>query len=110
MLAPVNSDVMFSRNTNKENEKIAKIKRVLLAAHDLIPEQVKESDYGFNRDAFWGLFQLGEYLLAMEELDGVIDDNPSPGQEFWDHLITAAETMGHVTSKMRYEYIKSHTT
>ncbi|MFT5220495.1 MAG: hypothetical protein ACI9LO_000807 [Planctomycetota bacterium] len=55
-------------------------------------------------------FSFKEYLLAMEELDSVVEDNPDPGPDFWGHLITAAKIVGHVTNLNRYEHIRSFKT
>ncbi len=81
-----------------------------MAAHNMIPANAKETDYGFNRNSFHSHLKLNELLLAMEELDGVIEDNQNLGVKFWDHLITASKLLGHEPSTRRYVHIKSLTT
>jgi hypothetical protein len=73
----------------------AKIEKELMAAHRLLPENVIESDNGYRAEDFLAYIAANELLLAMEELDGVIEDNPNPGKEFWTHLINAAKLMKH---------------
>ena len=74
-------------------EKWETIERELRAAYRLLPENIVESDYGYRESDFLSFIEANELLLAMEELDGVIENNPSPGREFWKHLLKAAELM-----------------
>lgn len=89
-------------------EKWKSIEQELMAAYQLLPEDVVESDNGYREDDFLSYIEANELLLAMEELDGVIEDNQSPGKEFWTHLINAAKLMNH-NHAIRYESIRSAT-
>ena len=86
----------------------AAIERELMAAYRLLPEDVIESGNGYREKDFLSYIDANELLLAMEELDGVIEDNPSPGKEFWSHLINAAKLMNH-NHAIKYESIRSAT-
>lgn len=89
-------------------EKLRSIEAELLAAHALLPKDTKESDNGYRKSVFTSYIQANELLLAMEELDGVIEDNPNPSREFWSHLITAARLMDH-SHATKYESIQAAT-
>ena len=82
----------------------------LMSAYAQINQPIFESDPGFIQKHFDSYLQSNEYLLAMEELDSIIDENPDPGIEFWNHMIAAAKILGHTPSLKRYEHIKSLTT
>ena len=90
-------------------EKWVKIESELMAAFNLLPECIVESDNGYRKADFISFLEANELLLAMEELDGVIEDNPNPGREFWEHLLKAAKLMGHLHAN-RYESILASTT
>ena len=90
-------------------EKWEAISKELRAAFALLPTSVVESDNGFRKSDFLSFIEANELLLAMEELDGVIEDNPNPGAEFWEHLLNAANLMGHLHAN-RYKSILSSTT
>lgn len=90
-------------------EKWEKINIELRAAFNLLPENTIESDNGFRKSDFLSFLEANELLLAMEELDGVIEDNPNPGVEFWEHLLKAANLMGHLHAN-RYASILASTT
>lgn len=90
-------------------EKWEKIEVELRAAYGLLPENVVESDNGYRESDFLAFIEANELLLAMEELDGVIEDNPNPGSEFWEHLLAAADLMGHLHAN-RYQSILASTT
>ena len=92
-----------------QEAKWGKIEAELKAAYDLLPEDVTESDIGFRKSDFFYFMEATELLLAMEELDGVIEDNPSPGEQFWLHLLNAANLMGHLHAN-RYKSILASTT
>ncbi len=77
-------------------EKWALIEAELMAAFELLPRNTVESDNGYRKEDFFGYINANELLLAMEELDGVIEDNPSPSKEFWYHLISASKLMGNI--------------
>jgi hypothetical protein len=89
-------------------EKWSAIRAELLAAKALLPEDIIESDNGYREADFNAHLEANELLLAMEELDGIIEDNPSPSREFWSHLISAAKLMGHPHAD-RYESIQAAT-
>lgn len=89
-------------------EKWSSIEKELMAAYELLPRSVVESDEGYRKEDFLSYIKANELLLAMEELDGVIEDNQSPSKEFWEHLIKAAKIMGH-SHVTRYEFICSST-
>ena len=84
------------------------IKADLIAAFELLPSNTIESDNGYRKEDFLDYIDANELLLAMEELDGVIEDNSSPSKEFWLHLISASKLMGnkHLT---KYESILNAT-
>tara|TARA_R110000764_G_scaffold113964_2_gene201067 strand:+ start:177 stop:461 length:285 start_codon:yes stop_codon:yes gene_type:complete len=90
-------------------ERWGRIEKELKAAFSLLPENVVESDNGYRESDFLSFLEANEMLLAMEELDGVIEDNPNPGREFWEHLLKAASLMGHLHAN-RYESILASTT
>lgn len=71
-------------------EKWKKIEIELKVAFSLLPENIVESDNGYRESDFVAFLEANELLLAMEELDGVLEDNPTPGREFWEHLLKAA--------------------
>lgn len=89
-------------------EKWSLIEKELMAAYKLLPRVVVESDEGYRKEDFLSYIKAKELLLAMEELDGVIEDNKSPCEKFWDHLIEAAKIMEH-PHVTRYESIRSAT-
>ncbi|EIU7005203.1 hypothetical protein L5163_004595 [Vibrio parahaemolyticus] len=86
-----------------------KIEAELMAAYALLPKTTIESDNGYRKIDFFDYIAANELLLAMEELDGVIEDNPSPSKQFWNHLIQAANLMGHSHAD-RYKSIQSAAT
>jgi len=92
----------------EDNHTTKEIHAQIMAAYQLLPENVIESDDGFRKDDFLEYISSGNLLMAMEELDGVILDNPSPSKIFWTHLINAAEMMGH-NHRYRYESIRGAT-
>ncbi|MCG7495619.1 hypothetical protein MHO82_01930 [Vibrio sp. Of7-15] len=51
-----------------------------MAAYELLPETTIESDNGYRKNDFFDYIAANELLLAMEELDGVIEDNPIPSK------------------------------
>ena len=75
------------------------IKAELMAAFELLPSNTIESDNEYRKEDFLDYINANELLLAMEELDGVIEDNPSPSKKFWMHLISASKLMSdkHLT-------------
>ncbi|EOB3604643.1 TPA: hypothetical protein I7680_20920 [Vibrio vulnificus] len=89
-------------------EKWALIEAELMAAFELLPSNTVESDNGYRKDDFLDYINANELLLAMEELDGVIEDNPSPSKEFWHHLISASKLMGNI-HLIKYESILNAT-
>ncbi|WP_219079148.1 hypothetical protein [Vibrio parahaemolyticus] len=87
-------------------ERWQKIEAELMAAYALLPETTIESDNGYRKIEFLITLPQMKLLLAMEELDGVIEDNPIPSKQFWNHLIQAANMMGHSHAD-RYKSIRS---
>lgn len=71
------------------------IKAALIAAFEQLPDTVVESDNGYCKAVFLDYFNSNQLLLAMEELDGVIEDNSSPSKAFWQHLSKAAGLMNN---------------
>jgi hypothetical protein len=69
------------------------IEKELRSAWSLLPVGLVESAEGYCEADFLQYLNNNEYLLAMEELDGVIEDNTSPSRQFWVHLISADELM-----------------
>ena len=90
-------------------EKWEKIEIGLRAAFSLLPENIVESDNGYRESNFLAFFEANELLLAMEELDGVIENNPNPGKVLWEHLLKAASLMEHLHAN-RYKSILASTT
>lgn len=90
-------------------EKWERIEVELRTAFSLLPMNVVESDDGFRMSDFLSFLEAKELLLAMEELDGVVEDNPNPGRNFWEHLLNAANLMGHLHAN-RYRSILASTT
>ncbi|WP_394225117.1 hypothetical protein [Pseudoalteromonas spongiae] len=78
----------------------------LFAAYKLLPTEIKESDFGYCEEDFLEYLSVNELRLAMEELDGVIEDNKSPGRLFWEHLIKAATLMNRPEHAKKYEQYK----
>ncbi len=70
-----------------------KIQEELLSAQKLLPKNVVESDFGYRESDFRMFIDANELGLAIDELDGVMEDNPNPGREFWTHMIIAAKLM-----------------
>jgi len=81
-----------------------KLENELWAACRLLPAETMESKEGYDSHYFLACMKKSEYVCAMEELEGVIGDNQSPGKAFWLHLITAAELLNH-PHVTRYESI-----
>ncbi|MCB5227381.1 hypothetical protein JAO78_011200 [Alishewanella sp. 16-MA] len=79
-----------------------------MAAFELLPSNTIESDNGYRKGDFLDYINANELLLAMEELDGVIEDNPSPSKEFWVRLISASKLMGN-KHLVKYESILNAT-
>ena len=92
-----------------EMDKKEQITSLLWAAYKLIPTDVIQTPDGYDEDYFLECMKRNELLFAMEELDGVIVENKSPGTQFWLYLIEAAKLMnhGHVD---RYKSILESTT
>lgn len=88
------------------NQKWKLISDELIAAHKLLPSDVNESDFGYSEEDFLQYLAVNELRLAMEELDGVMENNPSPGSVFWEHLIKAANLMNKPEHVEKYENIK----
>ena len=80
------------------------IESELKAARALLPVGLVESAEGYCEEDFLEYLNNKEYLLAMEELDGVIEDNASPSKQFWVHLIKADSLMDNRHSE-RYKFI-----
>jgi len=89
-------------------ERWSLIEAELIAAFALLPDATIESDSGYRKEDFLDYIGANELLLAMEELDGVIEDNPSPSKEFWQHLIKASQLMD-VKHLEKYESILNAT-
>ena len=83
-------------------QKWKEIEEQLLRAFAVLPEDTKESDFGYRKRDFLEYLNHNELRLAMEELDGVIEDNPPPEKEFWQYLYNAAEIMGKVKRMQKY--------
>ncbi len=71
------------------------IEAELWAAYKLIPITTLQTPDGYDEKYFLECMEKHHYLFAMEELDGVIVENRSPGKQFWLHLIEAAKLMKH---------------
>lgn len=67
-------------NKYDSSERWQKIEAELMAAYELLPETTIESDNGYRKNDFFDYIAANELLLAMEELDGVIEDNPIPSK------------------------------
>lgn len=78
----------------------------LLAAYNLLPIGVIESDFGYSKEDFLQYLSVNELRLAMEELDGVMENNTNPGVVFWEHMINAASLMNRVEHITKYEQYK----
>ena len=88
------------------DEKKEKIETELMQAYQLLPRDLVESDNGYREACFLSYIKANELLLAMEELDGVVEDNVSPCKIFWTHLINAANLMQH-SHVVRYKSIRA---
>jgi hypothetical protein len=82
------------------------IESELMCAYALLPQGIIESGDGYCEEDFLTYISHNELLMAMEELDGVIVDNPPPKKQFWTHLIQADNIMKHGHSD-RYKSIRS---
>ena len=82
------------------------ISEELLAAYKLLPSGIKESDFGYREEEFLQYLSVNELRLAMEELDGVMENNTSPGTLFWEHMIKAASLMNRPEHATKYEQFK----
>jgi hypothetical protein len=82
------------------------ISEELLAAYKLLPSKVKESDFGYSQEDFLQYLSVNELGLAMEELDGVMENNTNPGVLFWEHMIKAAILMNDSEHASKYEQYK----
>ena len=99
---------MFKNLFMSKQKKWEAIEKELMAAYHMLPNDIIESDNGYRKEIFKSYIKANELLFAMEELDGVIEDNKSPGCECWTHLINAAKLMKHLHIH-RYESIRSST-
>jgi hypothetical protein len=79
------------------------ISEELLAAYKLLPVGIIESDFGYSEEDFLQYLSVNELGLAMEELDGVMENNSSPGTLFWEHMIKAADLMNRSEHATKYE-------
>jgi hypothetical protein len=82
------------------------ISEELLAAYKLLPSDIKESDLGYSEEDFLQYLSVNELRLAMEELDGVMENNLSPGTCFWKHMIKAENLMNRSEHATKYEQFK----
>ena len=78
----------------------------LLAAYNILPSTILESDFGYSKEDFLQYLSINELRLAMEELDGVMVNNITPGELFWDHMIKAATLMDRSEHIVKYEQFK----
>ena len=78
----------------------------LLAAYKLLPSTVKQSDFGYSEEDFLQYLSVNELKLAMEELDGVMENNTNPGSLFWEHMINAASLMNRSEYVVKYGHFK----
>ncbi|MBH0059226.1 hypothetical protein I6F65_19990 [Pseudoalteromonas sp. SWXJZ94C] len=78
----------------------------LLAAYTLLPSSIIESDFGYCEEDFLEYLSVNELRLAMEELDGVMVNNISPGVKFWKHMLKAASLMKCTEHYKKYERYK----
>jgi len=81
------------------------VSRTLTEASKFLPETTVQSEHGYSKHDFDDYLASNELQLAMDELSGVIEDNPSPGAEFWSLLIDAAKSMKLVSEVERYQAI-----
>lgn len=81
------------------------VTQYLTEAHNMLGSNISQTDYGYSKSDFESYIAANELQLAMDELSGVIEDNPSPGPQFWSLLISAAEAMNLGPEKDRYESI-----
>ncbi len=95
-----------ARRVMSTTEKWKLISEELLAAYKLLPSDIKESNFGYTKDDFLQYLSVNELRLAMEELDGVMENNTSPGVLFWEHMINAANLMNRPEHAIKYERIK----
>ena len=85
------------------------IESELMAAYELLTQDIKESADGYCEETFLEYIEHNELFLVMEELDGVHVDNPLPPKQFWTHLINADKLMGSRHSQT-YESIRDAAT
>ena len=90
-------------------DKEKNIEYKLISAFNLLSDEIVESDFGYRKEDFLQYLEVTEWRLAMEELDGVMEDNESPCDEFWNHLIAAAKLMNQEKHVAKYETYKSTT-
>ena len=95
-------DTINNRDELNKIETWNKIEQELLAAYNELPEEVVESDEGYRESDFKSYLNAGEWGLALEELEGVIEDNPIPGKKYWKHMMEAAILM-KLNSANEYE-------
>ncbi len=89
-----------------KTEKWKLISEELIAAYKLLPSDIKESDFGYSKEDFLQYLSVNELRLAMEELDGVMENNTSPGVLFWENMINAASLMSRPEHATKYERFK----
>jgi hypothetical protein len=82
------------------------ISEELLVAYKLLPAEIIESDFGYSEEDFLQYLSVNELRLAMEELDGVMENNTSPGTLFWGHMIKAANLMNLPEHATKYGQFK----
>ena len=92
--------VMSFTNTWKQ------ISDELLAAYNLLPSTIQESDFGYSKGDFLQYLSVNELRLAMEELDGVMENNTNPGTLFWEHMIKAASLMNRIEHVEKYKQFR----
>jgi hypothetical protein len=88
-------------------EKWTLIENELRQAYKLLPTNLKQSDFGYKEEDFLEYLDHNELRLAMEELDGIVEDNPPPCEEFWQHLASAAHLMGSKKEQIYSEYLSA---
>jgi len=62
-------------------------------ARHLLPERLRDSDEGWSLERYEEWLAHNELELALEELEGLGDENDAP-TAFWAELLAAAENMG----------------
>jgi len=85
-------------------EKLRQVLRHLAAARYYLPVELKPGQFPESEAQYQQYLHHTEFALALEELEGLGDENTGHAEEelFWSELALAAECMGLAEHSTRY--------